>query len=173
MISVFTRTAARAHVNPQTIRRRCAKLLSLLEHSDADIAIVLTDDCEIRELNADYRQKDKATDVLSFPQDAPDFDLPAGMPRTLGDVVISVETAARQAQNDGCLPRLRTALGRSPEAPWSTLDETTFLLVHGVLHLLGHDHMEATERHAMERLEHQLVPQLIYRRGKSGGAVAG
>ena len=167
MIDVYTRPSARAHLDPRTIRRRCTKLLELVGRSDAEIAIVLTDDVEIRALNGTYRQKDKATDVLSFPQSAPDFEPPLGMALPLGDVVISVETAARQASKDGCLPRVEAALGRSEGHPWSTVDETTFLLVHGVLHLLGHDHMEPEERAVMEALEHQLIADLFSRRRRT------
>ncbi len=90
-----------------------------------EVSIVLTDDDGIRVLNAEWRGLDQATDVLSFPQ----FDLP--VPRNapcLGDVVISVETARRQAQE----------LGNS------LTDEMVILLVHGLLHLLGEDH-EAPE----------------------------
>jgi len=167
LISVYTRPAAKTLVDPRTIRRRCAKLLDLVERPAAEIAIVLTDDVEIRELNGAYRQKDKATDVLSFPQSAPDFIPPPGMPVPLGDVVISVETAARQAASDGCLPRIKSALGRAPGAPWTVLDETTFLLVHGVLHLLGHDHMEPEERQEMEAREHQLIVAMFNRRKRN------
>jgi len=167
MISVYTRPTARSHLDPRTIRRRCAKLLDLVDRPDAEIAIVLTDDEEIRALNDTYRQKDKPTDVLSFPQSAPDFEPPPGMPIPLGDVVISVETAARQAAQDGCLPRIKAALGWAESRPWTTVDETTFLLVHGVLHLLGHDHMEPKERAVMEGLEHRLIADLFTRRRRT------
>ncbi len=106
-------------------RPECAALEGPLE-----LSIVLTDDAGIRPLNAQWRGKDAATDVLSFP-------LEEGA--ILGDVVISEETAARRT-NEG----------------WSLRDELTFLLVHGVLHLLGHDHHDAEERRAMEAAEQAL-----------------
>ena len=64
--------------------------------------MVLCDDAHIRELNQEWRDKDAATDVLSFPMDD---DMPEGYPiRILGDVVISLETAQRQAEERGCVP---------------------------------------------------------------------
>ena len=96
-----------------------------------ELSIVLADDAAIRPMNQRWRQVDSATDVLSFPMDEGPL---------LGDVVISVETAAR---------RLRPG-------DWSLEDELLFLLIHGVLHLLGHDHEYEEERTAMERAEQQL-----------------
>ena len=92
----------------------------------------------MRELNRGYRGKDAATDVLSFPMEhAPAADAE----RLLGDVVISVDTAARQAtEYDATLQR-----------------ELYRLLIHGLLHLLGHDHVRAAERRVMEREERRLA----------------
>ncbi len=81
---------------------------------DVEISVLLCDDAVIRTLNADYRDVDKATDVLSFAQEDP---------RLLGDIVISLETAARQAQRAG----------------WPPENEVALLAVHGLLHLLGHE----------------------------------
>lgn len=81
---------------------------------DPEISIVLCDDPFIRSLNAEYRGQDKPTDVLSFAQDDPDL---------LGDIVISLPTADRQAQAAG----------------WDLENEVVLLGVHGLLHLLGHD----------------------------------
>jgi len=83
------------------------------------VSILLTDDEEIRDLNRRYRNRDKPTDVLSFPM----RDL-VGDRLILGDVVISVETAARKASEEG----------RSLEGT------VVHLLIHGILHLLGYDH---------------------------------
>lgn len=93
-----------------------------------EISVVLCDDDFIRDLNRDHRGIDKATDVLSFPQFHPGDDFAAGphfpgAPRTLGDVVISLETADAQARGAG----------------WRLEDEVDLLAVHGVLHLLGLD----------------------------------
>ncbi len=96
-----------------------------------ELSVLLTDDAGIAPLNRDYRGKDAPTDVLSFPQDG----------ALLGDVVISVETAAHRVD---------------PAAGWTLEDELVFLLVHGVLHLLGHDHHEPGERAVMEAAEQAL-----------------
>jgi len=103
--------------------------------------VLLTDDAEIHQLNRDYRGVDRPTDVLSFAMD----DAPAmpGVPRLLGDVVISCETAARQAKK----------LGHSIQ------HEMNRLLIHGVLHLLGHEHEgDAKAARKMRRLERRLLP---------------
>jgi probable rRNA maturation factor len=103
--------------------RTIARTISDALGSTAELSIVLTDDAAIRELNREWRGKDRATDVLSFSQVEGEGPGPAGPP-FLGDVVVSLDTAARQADE----------MGHSLE------QEVTRLLVHGVLHLLGHDH---------------------------------
>jgi probable rRNA maturation factor len=93
----------------------------------AELSLVLTGDLAIRALNRRFRQHDRATDVLSFPQfeDPLAARLGAGSaPLPLGDIVISLETAARQAHRMGLSPA----------------DRMQMLLVHGFLHLLGFDH---------------------------------
>jgi probable rRNA maturation factor len=99
-----------------------------------EIALVLTNDRVIRPLNARYRGKDKATDVLSFPGE--------GGETGLGDVLISVETAARNAKE----------LGRT------LLQELDVLALHGFLHVLGYDH--ETDDGSMDRLERRLRRKL-------------
>lgn len=167
MISLLTRPTVRGRIVDTTLRRRARRLLELLGHPDDDLVLVLTDDDEIQALNRDYRAKDKSTDVLSFPQgEGEGPPLPPGVPRTLGDVVISVPTAARQAER-GALPRLWTALGAAPEGSgpaWDLRDEVTFLAVHGVLHLLGYDHHTDDEAAEMEGREAELLAALIRRR---------
>jgi probable rRNA maturation factor len=162
MITVMQRGTVRGRVNAATLRRRAAKLLTALGRADDDLCLLLTDDPEIQELNRTYRQKDKPTDVLSFSQlegvDRP--ALPPGVPIALGDVVISLETAETQV-SEGCLPRLWAAMGNPDAAPpWTLLDEVTFLLVHGTLHLLGHDHEDDTQRAVMEAEEARLLPEI-------------
>jgi len=88
------------------------------------VSILLTDDEEVRELNRSFRGKDYPTDVLSF-----SIDEEVGGKRILGDVVISVDTAKRQAGERG-----------------ETLTQTiNRLLIHGILHLLGYDHEKSPE----------------------------
>lgn len=116
----------------------------------AEATVVLTDDAEIHDLNRQWRQVDRPTDVLAFPMlegEGAEFvgDL-------LGDIVISVPTAHRQATDQTHAERL------GPEARdgWSLTDELTFLTIHGLLHLLGHDHYDPDEE-ALMRAEEQRI----------------
>jgi probable rRNA maturation factor len=124
-----------------SIRRAAERLLSLLHRPKAELSVVLCDDAAIRELNRDWRKKDRATDVLSFPQAEDDAALHAGRKApadaSLGDVVISVDTARRQAHEGG----------------WTLEEEMNRLLLHGVLHLLGYDHERGTREAARMRAE--------------------
>lgn len=102
--------------------------------SQGELSIALVDDDRIKELNSIYRREDKATDVLSFPLDE----------ELLGDVVISVPRARDQSEEYGC-----------------TLEfELSFLVVHGVLHLLGFDHEEDEERTDMRKREKRILAEL-------------
>ncbi|MGC4392101.1 rRNA maturation RNase YbeY [Agrobacterium sp. M50-1] len=107
-----------------------------------ELSLVFTDDENIREINAEWRDKDKATNVLSFPA----FPLePGGMPGPmLGDIVIARETVEREALE----------LDKSFE------DHLTHLLVHGFLHLFGYDHMDEEEAEEMESLETRILAVL-------------
>jgi probable rRNA maturation factor len=121
-----------------TVRRRARRLLGLLGEA-ADLTVSLVDDPEMQRLNARYRGADRPTDVLAFAmregRRAP------GDERLLGDVVISLPTAAAQARPRRC----------------TVADEVTTLLIHGVLHLLGYDHeRSAAEARRMRRKEREL-----------------
>lgn len=107
---------------------------------EAELSVILTNDAKIRELNANYRDKDKATNVLSFPVEQ---QMPDG-PEVLGDVVIALETVLVEAN----------------EQVKSVPDHLSHLVVHGVLHLLGFDHIEADEAEEMETLERQILQTL-------------
>jgi probable rRNA maturation factor len=99
--------------------------------ADAELSILLCDDATIRSLNRRYRKKNRPTDVLAFPmQEGPG---PASRTALLGDVVISLPTAARQAA----------------EHDRPIVHEVTFLLAHGLLHLLGYDHGSKREEREM------------------------
>lgn len=116
------------------------KLLELQGLNGVEVSLYFTDDQVIRKLNRSYRGKDKATDVLSFI-----FDEPAGSYRLLGEVVISVDTAQRQAQE----------LGHSLE------EEIKRLIVHGFVHLLGYDHeLGGEEERRFKELEEKLLSSL-------------
>jgi probable rRNA maturation factor len=111
-----------------------AALVSL--EQDGELSVLLTDDRTVQELNRVYRGKDRPTDVLSFSQR--DGENPQEWDSLLGDVIISVEQARRQAQE----------YGHSMER------EVAFLTVHGVLHLLGWDHEDPEdERRMMAKTE--------------------
>jgi probable rRNA maturation factor len=119
------------------LRRAAQRALQALGEASAELGVTLVGDVEMRELNRTYRGRDRATDVLAFAMR--EGRRVPGDGAVLGDVVISVETAARQAR------------GRRV----SLAAETQALLVHGILHLLGYDHersrVEAGRMRAMER----------------------
>ena len=117
-----------SHLEPQPIKSKLLKdaAHAALKHQSSDggdITILLTDDAQLHELNRDYLGIDRPTDVLSFPASETD---PETGDRYLGDIIISVGRAQAQA----------SAAGHPLEA------EAQLLVVHGVLHLLGHDHGE-------------------------------
>ena len=119
--------------------------LEALKHqfvpADADLTIVLSDDAQLHELNRQWMGVDAPTDVLSFPSDETD---PESGNRYLGDILISVQRAAEQAK----------AVGHAVEA------EVQLLVVHGVLHLLGHDHAEAGEKAKMWQAQGEILSAL-------------
>jgi probable rRNA maturation factor len=113
-----------------------------------EIAIRLTSDTEVHALNRDYRAKDQPTNVLSFPMIAPD-DMAAVATCTdpeimLGDIILAHKTCLREAEEKGI----------SFEA------HATHLIVHGMLHLLGYDHMTDTEAKTMEAIERRVMAEL-------------
>lgn len=119
-------------------RRRGAALLRGIGRAGDELTLSLVGDAEIRGLNADFRGQRRATDVLSFSLLEGDHGERRG--RLLGDVVISLDTAARQARQ-----RRRS------------LDETvTKLLIHGLLHVVGHDHSIDEQARAMRCEERRL-----------------
>lgn len=115
-------------------------MLASLGLADVELSVSLVDDATMRRLNRRYRGIDRATDVLSFALREGEVG-PAGSPELLGDVVLSVATARRQAAERGV----------------SLLCELTTLLAHGVLHLLGHDHATARALRQMSVLTGELV----------------
>lgn len=122
-----------------------ARLNDLAAEAEVDVTIV--DDAEIHELNREYRGMDKPTDVLSFAldEDSEDSDEPEllGAPEEhlYGDIIISAETALRQAEEYG------HGLER----------ELTYLAVHGMFHLLGYDHMTEAEKAVMRAKEEEAL----------------
>lgn len=104
------------------VRRIAKEILNVLEFPDAELSISLVNDREITEINRRYLQRPRPTDVLSFSMREGDFS--EINPYLLGDVVISIETAQRQAESN------RHTLE----------EEVCLLLIHGILHLFGYDH---------------------------------
>jgi probable rRNA maturation factor len=131
----------RSGVDGRALVSTAQALLRACDEGASAISLTLVSDAAIRELNREHRGKDAATDVLSFPLD-PDERSDAQDPeRLLGDVVISVDTARRQAADYDA--ELQAEIYR--------------LLIHGVLHVLGHDHEESQEREVMTREERRLA----------------
>ena len=132
------------------MRATLERLLAEIGAADATVSLSLIRDPEMRGINREHRAKDAPTDVLSFPLYEPAAfardertrlrERPAGEVM-LGDIVISVDTARAQAS--------------AYDAPLER--ELERLLIHGVLHLCGHDHLEPTERCTMEREERRLA----------------
>ncbi len=129
-------------VPEETIRRAAQQAI---QHqrlpAETNLTIVLSDDAQLQELNRDYLGIDAPTDVLSFPLDEPD---PETGSRYLGDIILSVERAAAQA----------AAIGHPLEA------EMQLLVVHGILHLNGHDHAEAEEKARMWQAQAEILTAL-------------
>jgi probable rRNA maturation factor len=132
----------------------------------ASVGLVLSDDVELAELNADFMGASGPTDVLSFPLLPPEaypphpgraeaggpqfaFVSPPGARPHLGDIVVSVERAVAQA-DQGCG-------GQTGDVRWSPVDELRLLVTHGALHLCGWDHAEPAEEAAMRTLERELL----------------
>jgi probable rRNA maturation factor len=110
-----------------------------------EVGVTFVDDVAIQSLNREYRGKDVPTDVLSFPQDDDDgFFVPEGVPRILGDIVISLPRAAEQAGD----------YGHSMER------EVVYLAVHGLLHLLGYDHEDSQDQSIMRQREEEVMARI-------------
>jgi len=128
---------------PSALLERAARaaLTHQKESLDVDLSIVLTDDARLQEMNRDYLGIDAPTDVLSFPASESD---PETGSRYIGDILISIPSAKEQA----------TAAGHALES------EVQLLVVHGVLHLLGHDHAEAKEKKKMWKAQSEIFESL-------------
>ena len=127
------------HDSEATVRRAIAAAATP-DTDGTELSVLLTDDAEIRMLNAQWRQQDKPTNVLSFPAPA----IGNMQPKLLGDIVIAYETTAREADME--------------HKPFE--HHLSHLAVHGFLHLLGHDHELDDEAETMERLEREILARL-------------
>ncbi len=122
------------------VRRSLKRLLKELGFKDSEVSLLLVDDDQIREINKNYLQRDRPTNVISFAMTDGAFgDV---HPEILGDIILSVETAARDALT----------------CDIDFMDEVEFLLIHGLLHLLGYNHedVESNEAKKMKKLEREL-----------------
>jgi probable rRNA maturation factor len=116
---------------------------NLIKAEHIEISLVLTNDAAVQKLNKEYRQKDKATNVLSFPNH--DLTTENLNPEfvNLGDIIIAFETINRESEEQ--------------EKPFK--EHFAHMLTHGTLHLLGHDHMQKAEQEIMEDLEIKILKQ--------------
>ncbi len=143
---IYVRNSTRKHrIAIRRIERSARALLAATGRPAATLSLTFVGDAAMRRLNREHREKDRTTDVLSFPMYEP-FAAPKkrdarGPEIMLGDIIISVDVAVRQAA--GYEARLD--------------DEIERLLVHGVAHLLGHDHEEPKQRRRMLREEKRLA----------------
>jgi probable rRNA maturation factor len=137
-----------AGVSRLDVVRRARAMLEALQMSNSELSIVLTGDDQIQKLNRIYRKKNRPTDVLAFAQREGEHGDRAG--RLLGDVVVSIPTAGRQAE----------AAGRDLGS------ELTMLLAHGLLHLLGWDHDTPAKDRAMRRETDRLCAAAVAARSR-------
>lgn len=137
-------------LDPRRVERIANRMLSALALEHAELSILLTDDATIHELNREHRRKDRPTDVLAFPMQDDEDPAAPGAPELLGDVVVSIDTALRQAQN-----RRR-----------DLVDEVTHLLAHGLLHLVGYDHRTDAEEREMDAETARLVAAVGSRKAR-------
>ena len=123
-------------------------LKTLHIEDDVEVSCVLVDDERIHEINREYRHIDRSTDVISFAMEDNDQFYVEGMPRTLGDIFISVDHAKKQAEEYG----------------HSLRREMCFLFTHGILHLLGYDHMTDEQEKEMFGLQDEILGALSIER---------
>jgi len=122
--------------------------------SGGELAILFTDDTEMRALNRQWRELDKPTDVLTFPSGQPEIP---GQPQYLGDIALGYQTALRDAE----------MMHRPFEG------HVSHLLIHGFLHLLGYDHIETEDAQVMEPLETEILASLGWPDPYASGPYAG
>lgn len=131
----------RTSVKKSWIEEVCHRIAQILDLDKVEVSVFLTDDKTVQELNRTYRNKDKPTDVLSFP-----INERVGAWLILGDIVISVDTAKRQASSLGC----------------PLQEELKRLLVHGFIHLMGYDHeLGGEEERKFFNLEEYVLRNLL------------
>ena len=143
MIYIQIADAYREHVAEEPLRRAAQACLDDANAVDADLTLVISDDETVHTLNRTYRGVDAPTDVLAFGGMTPNFVVTPDDTSYLGDVVISYPRAVEQA------------MGRH-----TPVEELTLLVVHGVLHLLGYDHVTPQDKEAMWAKQAMILDQL-------------
>ena len=130
-------------IRTKAIQKKARAILNALDCPDGELSIVIVDDARIADLNQTYLQHTGPTNVISFPMREGDFN--EINPQVLGDVVISMDTCAREATEAGITTEAR-------------LDQ---LLIHGILHLMGYDHVNSeSEARVMEAKSDDLLALL-------------
>jgi len=120
------------------IKHSSDKILRTLENEDSEISLTFVDDAGITEINTQYLGRDYPTNVIAFSMNEGEFG--NVNPNILGDIIISTETALRNAETEG----------------FSLEDELDYLIIHGVLHLLGYDHELPGEAKEMREKEREI-----------------
>lgn len=129
-----------AYRDAEDVVRKAIEAAATFESRSGEVAVMLTDDATIQQLNAQWRGMDKPTNVLSFPAS----DTIAAQGGHLGDIAIACETVAREAEADN--------------KPF--FDHLAHLAIHGYLHLIGFDHEKDDEADRMESLETRILSSL-------------
>jgi probable rRNA maturation factor len=156
-VEIVLETPDWAALNLEALAERAVRttLRHLQLPEDCEVTLLATDDARIAILNAEFRARETATNVLSWPSEdlsaeapggpplLPEADFP-GEPPCLGDIALAFETCMREAEAGG-----------KPLA-----DHATHLIVHGILHLLGYDHIHDDDAALMERLEVEILGEL-------------
>ncbi len=127
-------------VSSQRVEFWVNKTLKEIDHPEKDLTVRLVEECEIQQLNRDYRDKDKPTNVLSFPFD----DVPEAEYEYLGDIII-------------CMDVVRT---ESAQQDKDFESHFAHMVIHGTLHLCGYDHQSDDEAEVMEALEKTLLKEI-------------
>ena len=141
MIEIQKSSSISEYYDDRLIRNAIIRTLEVLKKPELDITVRLIDDGEMKSLNQTFRGEDKTTDVLSFNQDILD---PETGRSYLGDIVISIPTAKKQAEVQG----------------HQLEQECAFLAIHGTLHLLGYDHYEPKDKAEMWPLQDQIFKSI-------------
>ena len=133
-------------IDKRKIRETVSGIFKILDCTDKEISIVLTDDENIKALNHQYLRRDKSTNVISFAMQEGEYG--NINPQIMGDVIISLETAQRDAEKGNL----------------TFQQEIDFLLIHGILHLLGYNHENTSREKAIEmhKKEKELFTQINF-----------